>query len=89
MMPELDTPASRVAGVNSEAASARPPKRSSESVGLISNLKLERNKHSSINVTARKGGRLKTVLVQPHSHRAHLPRQVARIEAEFYGAHIL
>ena len=61
----------------------------SESVGLISNLKLERNEHSIINVAARKGGRLKTMLVQPHPHRAHLPRQIARIEAEFHGAHIL
>src|SRR5205085_11639106 len=31
--------------------------------------------------------KLKSVLIQPHPHRAHLACQVARAEAEFYGAH--
>jgi hypothetical protein len=29
------------------------------------------------------------VLIQPDPHRSHLPWQVARAEAEFYGAHML
>lgn len=72
-----------------DGAACRPAAETlGEGMGLVSYLELEGDKHPVIVISARKAGGLKTVLIQPNPHRAHLFRQLSRVDADFYSAHM-
>src|SRR5215470_10725722 len=58
-----------------------------EGLGLVRYFKLDGNEHAVIRITAKKGRGFKAMLIQPDTHRRHLPAEVSLIHADVYSEH--